>query len=61
MTPKDPIDALDEAATKHGSVSAFARSAGLPPSYVHDVISGRRPASEKLLGALGLKRVVVKP
>lgn len=61
MTPKDPIDALDEAATKHGSVSAFARATGFAPSYVHDVISGRRPPSKKLLDALGLKRVVVQP
>lgn len=61
MTPKDPIEALSEAAAKHGSVSAFAKASGFTPSYVHDVIALRRPASEKLLAALGLKRMVVKP
>ena len=59
MTPQDPIQAIRLKAEQHGSVAAFAREAGLAPSYVHDVLRQRRPVSDKLLGALGLTRVVV--
>lgn len=32
---------------------------GLPPSYLHDVANGKRPASDKLLAKLGLGRKVI--
>lgn len=60
MTPKDPLDAINEQAQVHGSVAAWARSVGFAPSYVHDVLRKRRPASDTLLATLGLSRVVVK-
>jgi hypothetical protein len=31
---------------------------GFPASYLHDVSSGKRPPSEDLLRAIGLRRVV---
>lgn len=43
-----------------GNQSAFAKETGFSPTYISDVLSGRRAASEKLLGVLGLKRAVVK-
>ena len=43
-----------------GNQSGFARATGFSPTYVSDVLSGRRAASEKMLAVLGLKRAVVK-
>lgn len=43
-----------------GNQSAFARATGFSPTYVSDVLSGRRAPSERLLSLLGLKRAVVK-
>ena len=60
ITPENPLQAITDAAAVHGSVAAFARSVGLAPSYVHDVLRERRPPSDKLLQAIGLERVVVK-
>lgn len=36
----------------------YARKNGLSPSYVGEVITGRREPGEKILAALGLERVV---
>jgi hypothetical protein len=36
----------------------LGESMDLPASYLHDVAHGKRPASDKLLEALGLERVV---
>ena len=41
-----------------GGQRALARSLGVSPSYLHDVIRGRREPAGKLLAALGLKRTV---
>jgi hypothetical protein len=41
-----------------GSRKAFAQWAGLSPSYVGDVLRGNREPGQKILDALGLKRVV---
>jgi len=38
--------------------AAWAKSNGISPAYVSDVIQGRREPGEKILKALGLKRVV---
>lgn len=44
-----------------GNKSAFAKSVGLSPSYVGDVLAGRRAASERLLSLFGLTRAVIRP
>jgi transcriptional regulator with XRE-family HTH domain len=41
-----------------GSQRDFAQSLGVSPSYLSDVLKGRRDAGPKVLAALGLKRVV---
>ncbi|GGD87305.1 hypothetical protein GCM10011390_02520 [Aureimonas endophytica] len=41
-----------------GSRAAWCREVGLSPSYVGDVVSGRRAPGETMLTALGLRRVV---
>ncbi|SFT30415.1 hypothetical protein SAMN04487845_1751 [Methylobacterium sp. yr668] len=56
----DPREALREAIEADGSASAAARRLGCSASYLIDVRHGRRPASKRLLGALGLRRIVVE-
>jgi DNA-binding transcriptional regulator YdaS (Cro superfamily) len=41
-----------------GSQRDFAQLLGVSPSYLSDVLKGRRDAGPKVLAALGLKRVV---
>lgn len=60
MSETDPVICLREAVLKAGSQAAYAEANGFPQSYVSDVLNGHKPASERLLGILGLKRVVVK-
>lgn len=36
----------------HGFVTAIARAGGFRPSYVSDVLAGRRPPSARFLAAL---------
>lgn len=38
--------------------AAWAKAHGISPAYVSDVIQGRREPGEKILKALGLKRIV---
>lgn len=60
MSESDPRICLREAVSRAGSQAAYAEATGLPQSYVSDVLNGNKPASDRLLGLLGLKRVVVK-
>lgn len=41
---------------KHGSIRKAAEAMGVSKSYLHDVDAGHRPASDKVLAALGLIR-----
>ena len=60
MPETDPIDCLRRAVEEAGSQARFAEGVSLPQSYISDVLNGNRPPSDRLLSALGLKRVVVK-
>lgn len=42
----------------HPTQASWAKANGISPAYVSDVIQGRREPGEKILKALGLKRVV---
>ena len=53
----DPQKMLIEMAAKN-TWRDVALDMGLPASYLHDVAHGKRPPSDKLLGYLGLERVV---
>ncbi|GJD97491.1 hypothetical protein OCOJLMKI_4722 [Methylobacterium iners] len=55
----DPQDVLRAAIEEEGSASAVARRLGVSPAYLLDVRHGRRPASNRLLEAMGLRRVIV--
>ena len=60
MQTQDPLDVLRAFVDKHKTIKAAADALGMDNTYLGDVLKGRRPASETLLGKLGLKRVVVK-
>lgn len=60
MKDLDPIATLNRAIEEAGSQNELARRIGLPQAYLSQVLSGARPASDKLLTALGLKRVVIR-
>lgn len=49
---------LATAIREAGGVNAFARSAGISPGYVSEVLNGKRPAGASIAEALGLQRLV---
>lgn len=56
----DPRELLREAIDVAGSAGAAARRLGVSTSYMLDVRHGRRPASPRILAALGLERRIVR-
>ncbi len=48
------LGAIDQA----GGQRPFARQLGVTPSYINDVVNKRRLMSDRILGAIGIKRVV---
>ena len=58
MTDAQAVARLRKAtAGERGAIKAWAEAKGLNYTYVVDVLSGRRPMSDTVAGALGLKRV----
>ena len=54
------IDALRAAIAASGvSQRTYAQRIGVSQSYISDVLAGKRSASERVLSALGLRRIVV--
>ena len=49
---------LRKAIADAGGQSAWAKQVGLTPSYVNDVLLGRRDPGPAVLAALGLRRVI---
>jgi len=57
-----PIEALTNAIAQHESRNAFCKAYGLSPSYVADVLNGRREPGPKILAVIGWERITeVKP
>ncbi len=56
----DPRELLSRAIDYAGSASAAARLLEFSPAYILAVHDGRRPASKRLLDALGLERRIVR-
>jgi DNA-binding transcriptional regulator YdaS (Cro superfamily) len=56
----DPLIALGFCVALRGSQKAAAKALGIKPSYLHDLLHGRRKFSAAVLKRLGLKRVVVR-
>jgi hypothetical protein len=42
----------------HGNASEWAKSRGISPQYVSEVLRGKKDAGEKILRAIGLRRIV---
>lgn len=55
-TSMDPVEILRSKVG--GNQSAWARSRGISPAYVSDVLAGRRDPGKLILDAIGLERVV---
>lgn len=49
---------LKKACTDAGSARQWAISHAIAPGYVTDVLAGRCEPGDKILGALGLQRIV---
>lgn len=51
------IALIRAARDRAGSMRALAREWGVGPSYISDLLDGRRAPGPKILGPLGLERV----
>ena len=62
MNTVDPIEEIRAHidAEFGGNQGKFAKSIGFSAAYVSDVMTLKRPPSERLLAHLGLARIVVK-
>jgi hypothetical protein len=58
MTNDEFLRLLRAECEKAGSQAKWAAARGISPSYLSDVLQGRREAGGKILDALGYKRVV---
>jgi len=56
-TPDDVTTMLGAEIAKSGSQSALARECGVAPSYLHDVLHGRRWPGAKIISRLGLTEI----
>jgi hypothetical protein len=55
----DVVQLLREAVDREGSITAFAKRAGLHRVELNNILNGRRPVSRALVKALGLRKVYV--
>jgi DNA-binding transcriptional regulator YdaS (Cro superfamily) len=55
----DPAVALRRLVRTFGTQRAAADILGVTPSYFHDLLRGRRSCSDRILGKLHLRRVIV--
>jgi plasmid maintenance system antidote protein VapI len=53
-----PHEALRKLVRELGSQKAAAKKLGFAPSFINDVLQGRREMTEALAAKLGFKRVV---
>jgi hypothetical protein len=58
LTFDDVRELLRREVAKSGSQSAWARNAGVRPSEVSVVLTGRKKPNKGVLAGLGLKRVI---
>lgn len=59
MNELDPAVLLEERIAKMGGQLAVAVEAGVSPSEISLIVTGRRPCTAKVLKYLGLKKEVV--
>jgi plasmid maintenance system antidote protein VapI len=58
ITKEELANILGEMVTKWGSQKAVAEHLGISNSYLSDILSGMRPASDTVARKLGYKRIV---
>lgn len=60
MTEEQVIDKIRKlvAATPASNVSEVARTLGVSPQYLHDVLNGKREPGPSILQGLGVQKVV---
>ena len=58
LTETDIRVRLEKRVFECGSQSAFAKSLGVTPQYVSDILAGKRAIPDKVLAAIGVERVV---
>lgn len=58
MTEDEVYQRLRDAIDRAGGQRSFARQIGVTPSYINDVVNKRRLMSDRILAAIGIKRVV---
>lgn len=59
LTEEDARVRIRQLADQAGGVCALASLLGVSPSYVSDVLSGRRAPGPRFLAVVGLKKVVL--
>jgi hypothetical protein len=60
LEPKEILQLLGAEVTKAGGQEAWAKKSGIDRALVNKVIHQKRPVSQKIMKALGLRVVVVK-
>lgn len=58
MTAEKVRENLAYACGRAGSAVNWAREHKISPAYISDVLNGRKEPGEKILGALGLVRII---
>lgn len=59
LTEQEVRSRLEAAIREAGSQRLFAAKHGFTPSYVHDVLHGKRDFADRILEAIGVERVVM--
>lgn len=59
LSTAEVLDALREAVNASGSQRTYAARIGVSQAYLGDVLHGRRSPGERVLSALGLRRLVI--
>jgi transcriptional regulator with XRE-family HTH domain len=60
MSPMNPQRVLRAHVARYETQRACARALRISPSYLCDLLRGRRPYSARILRRLGLKRIVAR-
>lgn len=58
MTEAQMLETFSKAVERAGGVRAFARLAGVAPSYVSNALRGGVAMGDRLLNAAGIERIV---
>jgi len=59
LSMPDVLCALSAAVDAAGSQRAYARSIGVSQAYVGDILAGNRQPGDRVLAALGLRRITI--